>query len=193
MSLFAKSSWSWLMRRINEFCVSNQNIVSIHQKVESWVCYYVRSCFNILGWSLDQLLLAIPEWGLQIQILDHYTQQLSSLRVLSSALYHLMYYMQDLASVVAMSDQYCTVEDFIDAKYDLHVFKIGTNYKALMWVDNLEPYWKTISFLLFEIFDRRKSLTGNWKTNVGQSLLEEVPVQASITSSPSSEKKNLKQ
>jgi len=62
---------------------------------------------------------------------------------------------QDLASVVAVSDQYCTVEEYIEAKYDLHVFKIGSNYKALM----------------------RKSLTGNWKTNVGQSILEEVPVQ----------------
>jgi len=62
---------------------------------------------------------------------------------------------QDLASVVAVSDQYCTVEDYIEAKYDLHVFKIGSHYKALM----------------------RKSLTGNWKTNVGQSILEEVPVQ----------------
>ena len=26
-------------------------------------------------------------------------------------------------------------------------------------------------------FSRRKSLTGNWKTNVGQSILEEVPIQ----------------
>ena len=27
------------------------------------------------------------------------------------------------------------------------------------------------------IFSRRKSLTGNWKTNVGQSILEEVDIQ----------------
>jgi len=62
---------------------------------------------------------------------------------------------QDLASVVAVSTHYCTVEEFIEAKYDLHVFKIDKHYKALM----------------------RKSLSGNWKTNVGQSILEEVPVQ----------------
>lgn len=62
---------------------------------------------------------------------------------------------QDLASVVAVSSNYCTVEEFVESKYDLHIFKIGTNYKALM----------------------RKSLSGNWKTNVGQSILEEVQVQ----------------
>ena len=38
-----------------------------------------------------------------------------------------------------------------------------------------------ISLLLFENFDRRKSLTGNWKTNVGQSILEEVPVQVNCS------------
>jgi len=61
---------------------------------------------------------------------------------------------QDLASVVAVSKSYCTVENYIDAKYDLHIFKIGNNYRALM----------------------RKSLSGQWKTNVGQSILEEIPL-----------------
>ena len=39
---------------------------------------------------------------------------------------------QDLASVVAVSGTYCTVEEYIDAKYDLHIFKLGDHYRALM-------------------------------------------------------------
>eukprot|EP00092_Neocalanus_flemingeri_P023116 GFUD01025064.1.p1 GENE.GFUD01025064.1~~GFUD01025064.1.p1 ORF type:complete len:627 (+),score=199.24 GFUD01025064.1:96-1976(+) len=62
---------------------------------------------------------------------------------------------QDLTGVVAVSTQYCTVEEFVDAYCDLHIYKIGTKYKALM----------------------RKSLSEGWKTNVGESNIQEVPVQ----------------
>lgn len=62
---------------------------------------------------------------------------------------------QDLTGVVAVSSQYCTVEEYVEAYCDLHIFKIGTKYKALM----------------------RKSLSEGWKTNVGESEIQEVPVQ----------------
>ncbi len=59
----------------------------------------------------------------------------------------------DFTGVLALHSDYFTAEPFHEKEYDLRIQKNGSHYRA---------------------FERRSS---NWKTNVGTSVLEEVPIK----------------
>jgi len=42
--------------------------------------------------------------------------------------------LQDITSVVAIAGCYCTMEPYVDSKYDLYIQKIGSNYRTFVYV-----------------------------------------------------------
>lgn len=63
--------------------------------------------------------------------------------------------MSDFRSVLAMMpEQSCFAEPFVEGEADLRIQKIGTHYRAF----------------------RRVGVSGEWKTNTGTSLMEELPL-----------------
>lgn len=87
---------------------------------------------------------------------------------------------QDIASVVALTQTYTTTEPLIDSKYDIRIQKIGNDYKAYMYVlgsafrFNLEHMSELQKCQTLFYYYRRTSISGNWKTNTGSAMLEQV-------------------
>ena len=60
---------------------------------------------------------------------------------------------EDLSSIMAIHNDYSTAEPYLDGEYDIRIQKIGNNYRAY----------------------KRTGMNG-WKTNVGTSILEDIPM-----------------
>ena len=62
--------------------------------------------------------------------------------------------MSDFASVLALGGQYCLMEPYVPGEYDIRVQRVGDRVRAFS----------------------RQSVSGDWKTNTGTSVCQEIPV-----------------
>jgi len=68
--------------------------------------------------------------------------------------------LDDLRSIIALHNDYCTAETFMRGDYDLRIQKIGDRHRVF----------------------KRTGVSGGWKTNVGSAILEEIPLTSQYKS-----------
>lgn len=65
---------------------------------------------------------------------------------------------REVAHILALGSNYATTEKYIDGRYDLHLQKIGNNYRAYMWVISKE----ILAYLAITVSLQIKKIFKSW-------------------------------